>query len=165
MKRSHRAGTLAATAVCRRSGPLARRACPRRPRLNLDAFLSALNRDNDIGFAGDNADLTAQLGERVCPMLVEPGKNVASVASTVADNGISPGMASFFTGIAISMYCPQMMGSIGNGTFLNMLGAVTQQPPACAGWPACPGSTGASPGRAPLAGNQPRRPLRAGPLS
>ncbi len=30
-------------------------------------------------------------------------------------------MASFFTGIAISMYCPQMMGSIGNGTFLNML--------------------------------------------
>ena len=30
-------------------------------------------------------------------------------------------MAAFFTGIAISMYCPQMMGSIGNGTFLNML--------------------------------------------
>ena len=87
---------------------------------NNDAFLSALNRAN-IPLADNNADLTAQLGERVCPMLVEPGKNFASVASTVADNGISPGMASFFTGIAISMYCPQMMGSIGNGTFLNML--------------------------------------------
>ena len=43
------------------------------------------------------------------------------MATTVADNGINPGMASFFTGIAISMYCPQMMGSIGNGTFLNHL--------------------------------------------
>ena len=79
-----------------------------------DAFLSALNQAN-IPLANDNADLTAQFGERVCPMLVEPGKNFASVASTVADNGISPGMASFFTGIAISMYCPQMMGSIVTG--------------------------------------------------
>ena len=85
-----------------------------------DAFLSALNRAN-IPYADNNADLTAQLGERVCPMLVEPGKNFAQVATTVADNGINPGLASFFTGIAISMYCPQMMGSIGNGTFLNML--------------------------------------------
>ena len=85
-----------------------------------DAFLSALTR-NGIDFAGDNPDLTAQLGERVCPMLVEPGKSFAQVATTVADNGINPGMAAFFTGIAISMYCPQMMGSIGNGTFLNML--------------------------------------------
>lgn len=85
-----------------------------------DAFLSALTR-NGIDLAGDNPDLTAQLGERVCPMLVEPGKSFAEVATTVADNGISPGVASFFTGIAISMYCPQMMGSIGNGTFLNML--------------------------------------------
>ena len=32
-----------------------------------------------------------------------------------------PAWPSFFTGIAISMYCPQMMGSIGNGTFLNIL--------------------------------------------
>jgi hypothetical protein len=87
---------------------------------NDNAFLAALNRAN-IPYADDNADLTAQLGERVCPMLVEPGKNFAQVATTVADNGINPGLASFFTGIAISMYCPQMMGSIGNGTFLNML--------------------------------------------
>ncbi len=87
---------------------------------NHDAFLSALNRAG-IGYADNNPDLTAQLGERVCPMLVEPGKSFAQVATTVANNGINPGVASFFTGIAISMYCPQMMGSIGNGTFLNML--------------------------------------------
>ena len=90
------------------------------PDRDRDAFLSALTR-NGIDLAGDNPDLTAQLGERVCPMLVEPGKSFAEVATTIADNGISPGVASFFTGIAISMYCPQMMGSIGNGTFLNML--------------------------------------------
>jgi Protein of unknown function (DUF732) len=57
----------------------------------------------------------------VCPMLVEPGKSVASVYSRVANNGIPPEMAAFFTGIAISMYCPQMMSGLGNGTFLNWL--------------------------------------------
>jgi hypothetical protein len=101
---------------------------------NADAFLSAINRAN-IPYAANNADLTAQLGERVCPMLVEPGKSFAQVASTVADNGISPGMASFFTGIAISMYCPQMMGSIGNGTFLNALQGMQGMP----GVPRVPG--------------------------
>jgi hypothetical protein len=87
---------------------------------NGDSFLSALDRAG-IGYADDNPDLTAQLGERVCPMLVEPGKSFAQVATTVADYGIDPGLASFFTGIAISMYCPQLLGSIGNGTFLNSL--------------------------------------------
>ena len=94
---------------------------------NNDDFLSALNRAG-IGYADNNPDLTAQLGERVCPMLVEPGKSFAQVATTVADNGINPGMASFFTGIAISMYCPQMMGSIGNGTFLNALQGLQGMP-------------------------------------
>jgi hypothetical protein len=102
-----------------------------------DAFLSALN-NAGIGYADNNPDLTAQLGERVCPMLVEPGKNFAQVATTVADNGINPGLASFFTGIAIQMYCPQMMGSIGNGTFLNML----QQNQGLAGLVGLPGIPG-----------------------
>jgi uncharacterized protein DUF732 len=100
-----------------------------------DAFLSALSRAN-IPLAGNNPDLTAQLGQQVCPMLVEPGKSFAQVATTVANNGINPDLAAFFTGIAISMYCPQMMGSIGNGTFLNML----QQTPGL------PGVPGAMPG-------------------
>jgi hypothetical protein len=100
-----------------------------------DAFLNALN-GAGIGYNDPNA--TAALGERVCPMLVEPGKSLASIYSTVADNGISPGMASFFTGIAISMYCPQMMGSIGNGTFLNSLQGLQGIP----GIPAVPGVQG-----------------------
>jgi hypothetical protein len=99
-----------------------------------DSFLNAINRAG-IGYADNNPDLTAQLGEQVCPMLVEPGKSFAQVASSVANNGISPGMASFFTGIAISMYCPQMMGSIGNGTFLNTLQGMQGMP----GVPQVPG--------------------------
>jgi uncharacterized protein DUF732 len=81
-------------------------------------FLNALN-DAGIGY-GDAAS-TEKLGQSVCPMLVEPGKNLASVYSTVSNNGINPDMAAFFTGIAISMYCPSMMSGIGNGTFLNQL--------------------------------------------
>ncbi|HTI75390.1 MAG TPA: DUF732 domain-containing protein [Mycobacterium sp.] len=81
-------------------------------------FLGALS-NAGIGY-GDPTN-TEQLGQSICPMLVEPGKNMASIYSTVSNNGINPQMAAFFTGIAISMYCPSMMSSIGNGTFLNQL--------------------------------------------
>jgi hypothetical protein len=84
-------------------------------------FLDALNTAG-IGY-GDAAS-TEQLGKWICPMLVEPGKNVASIYSQVSNNGISPDMAAFFTGIAISMYCPQAMTSIGNGTILDSLGGL-----------------------------------------
>ncbi len=83
---------------------------------NGDSFLAALT-DAGIGF-NDPAS-TQQLGQSICPMLVEPGKSLASVYSTVSNNGINPDMAAFFTGIAISMYCPSMVTSLGNGTFLN----------------------------------------------
>ncbi|MFG1933905.1 DUF732 domain-containing protein [Mycobacterium sp. NPDC048908] len=83
-----------------------------------NSFLNALT-NAGIGFNDPSG--TEQLGQSICPMLVEPGKNLASVYSTVSHNGINPDMAAFFTGIAISMYCPSMMTSIGNGTFLNQL--------------------------------------------
>lgn len=81
-----------------------------------DSFLHALT---DAGVAYNDPAATEQLGQSICPMLVEPGKSLASVYSTVTNNGINPDMAAFFTGIAISMYCPSAMTSIGNGTFLN----------------------------------------------
>ena len=95
-------------------------------------FLSALS---SAGIGYNDPALTTELGKSVCPMLVEPGKNLASVYSTVANNGIPPAMASFFTGIAISMYCPQMMTSIGNGTFLQSLNGLQGLP----GIPSIPG--------------------------
>jgi Protein of unknown function (DUF732) len=87
------------------------------PTIDTD-FLSALT---DAGIDYNDAASTEQLGQSVCPMLVEPGKSLASVYSTVSNNGINPDVAAFFTGIAISMYCPSMMSSLGNGTILNSL--------------------------------------------
>jgi hypothetical protein len=83
-----------------------------------NSLLDALS-NAGIGY-GDPAS-AEQLGQSICPMLVEPGKSLASIYSTVSNNGINPDVAAFFTGIAISMYCPSMMSSIGNGTFLNQL--------------------------------------------
>ena len=83
-----------------------------------NSFLSALS---NAGIGYNDPAATTTLGESVCRMLVEPGKSFASVASSIGNNGISPDMAAFFTGIAISMYCPQLVGSLGNGTFLNFL--------------------------------------------
>jgi Protein of unknown function (DUF732) len=85
-----------------------------------DAFLSALS---SAGIDYGNPTDTVALGQSICPALVEPGKNFASVASSIRgnNNGISPAMASFFTGIAISMYCPSMINSIGDGTVLDQL--------------------------------------------
>ena len=80
-----------------------------------------LNAWNNAGIGYGDAASTEKLGQSVCPMLVEPGKNLASVYSTVSNNGINPDMAAFFTGIAISAYCPQMMTRIGNGTILESL--------------------------------------------
>jgi len=88
-----------------------------------NSFLSALTK---AGIGYNDPAATTALGQSVCPMLVEPGKSFASVYSTVTNNGINPDMAAFFTGIAISMYCPSMMSSLGNGTFLNFLRTLGQ---------------------------------------
>jgi hypothetical protein len=86
-----------------------------------NSFLGALT---NAGIGYNDPASTEQLGQSICPMLVEPGKNMASIYSTVSNNGINPAMASFFTGIAISMYCPSMMTGIGNGTLFNQLGGL-----------------------------------------
>jgi hypothetical protein len=88
-----------------------------------NSFLNALN---NAGIGYNDPGSAVQLGQEVCPMLVEPGKNFASVASQLRgnNNGISPEMASFFTGIAIQMYCPQMMSSISDGSILNSIGGL-----------------------------------------
>ena len=144
MKLLPKAGTTAVAAATIAAGVTL--AAPASADTTNDAFLSALNRAN-IPLADNNADLTARIGQQVCPMLVEPGKNFAQVATTVANNGINPDLAAFFTGIAISMYCPQMMGSIGNGTILNQLQGIQWLAgfagvPGVAGIPAIPGIHG-----------------------
>jgi len=72
-----------------------------------------------LGDAGvpipDVAD-PAALGQSVCPMLSQPGQNVADAAAKVADaSGMSLGPATMFTGLAISTFCPGVVSAIGDG--------------------------------------------------
>lgn len=85
------------------------------------SFLGALDR---AGVDYGDPAITTSVGQSVCPMLVEPGKSFASVASEVGavPGGVSPGMAAFFTGIAIQAYCPTFVSKLGDGSFLDLLG-------------------------------------------
>jgi hypothetical protein len=77
------------------------------------AFLTALN---NAGIGSTDPASAVALGQSICPMLSKPGQNTADVASTVADaTGMSFGGANMFTGIAIAMFCPAVVSSIGNG--------------------------------------------------
>lgn len=79
-----------------------------------DAFIGALA-DAGVGTA-DPAN-TVALGQSVCPMLAEPGQTAADVAATLAEAGGMPlGGAPMFTGIAITMFCPTAVSSIGSGS-------------------------------------------------
>jgi len=78
-----------------------------------DAFIAALT-EAGVG-AADPASAVA-LGQSICPMLAEPGQTAADAAAKVADaGGMSLGPATMFTGIAISMFCPSVVSSIGSG--------------------------------------------------
>jgi hypothetical protein len=81
-----------------------------------DQFLGALT-NAGVGYTDPGA--AAALGQSVCPMLAQPGGNVAGVASRMAGTGIPPNMAALFTSIAISMYCPSMLASFAGGNFMN----------------------------------------------
>ena len=81
-------------------------------------FLSQLA---GAGITYANPADTEALGQSICPMLVEPGKNFAAAVSRVRNNGISPDMAAFFAGIAIQAYCPSMISSIADGSVLDQL--------------------------------------------
>lgn len=78
-----------------------------------DQFLS------DLAGAGlgdiDPATATS-LGQQVCPMLAEPGQQVADVAADVSDTlGRPLGPATMFTGLAITMFCPGAVANLANG--------------------------------------------------
>ena len=79
-----------------------------------DEFLGALT---NAGIGSADPAAAVELGRSVCPMLSEPGQTAADVAATVADTGgMSLGPATMFTGLAISIFCPAMVSSIGNGS-------------------------------------------------
>lgn len=78
-----------------------------------DAFLSTLAHYR----LGDIDPATAmRVGQDVCPMLSEPGQDMANVAADVAsDLGRPLGPATMFTGLAISIFCPRAVGAMTDG--------------------------------------------------
>jgi hypothetical protein len=76
-------------------------------------FLSTLT---NSGLSGIDPSTAESVGQSVCPMLAEPGQNLANVAAQVSDALGKPlGPATMFTGLAISMFCPAAVTSMANG--------------------------------------------------
>ena len=57
----------------------------------------------------------ADFGRSMCPMLADPGQQMADTASTVADAGGMSLPGSGFAGLAISALCPSVMSGLANG--------------------------------------------------
>ena len=77
-----------------------------------DDFIDALNHAGvEFGEPGN----AMAVGQSICPMLAQPGGNLAAIAASVSHRGMSPQMARMFTTIAIQMYCPQEMANIAGG--------------------------------------------------
>ena len=98
---------------------------------NDDNFIDALNHAGvDFGEPGN----AMAVGQSVCPMLAQPGGNMAAVVASVSHRGMSPQMAKMFTTIAIQMYCPEEMANIASGNVHGL--------PQIPGMPGIPGLPG-----------------------
>lgn len=89
-----------------------------------DAFLAAIT---NAGITGLDPATAVSVGQQVCPMLAEPGQQMANVAADVSDAiGRPLGPATMFTGLAISLFCPGAVAAVGdriaNPVILPMLG-------------------------------------------
>ncbi len=88
-------------------------AAPAQADPSTDQFLSDLG---NMGLTGMDPAAATSLGQQVCPMLSQPGQDVADVAAQVADEMGRPlGPATMFTGLAISIFCPGAVASLANG--------------------------------------------------
>ena len=95
-----------------------------------DDFIDALSHAGiEYGEPGN----AMAVGQSICPMLAQPGGNIAAIVASVAHKGLSPQMAQMFTTIAIQMYCPQEMQNIANGNLS------LPQIPGMPGMPGMPG--------------------------
>ncbi len=78
-----------------------------------DVFLNSLA---DAGITGLDPATAADVGHQVCPMLAEPGQQMADVAGRVSESiGRPLGPATMFTGLAITLFCPGAVAAVANG--------------------------------------------------
>jgi hypothetical protein len=91
-----------------------------------DSITTVLN-SIGIGNSGPISTAIAQVGQSICPLLVQPGSNFASNATQLSGNGgLAPPIAGFLTGMAIQTECPAFITSIANG---NLTGAISPPVP------------------------------------
>jgi hypothetical protein len=84
-----------------------------------------------IGNNGPISSVIAQIGQSICPLLVQPGSNFASNATQMSGNGgLASPIAGFLAGQAIQAECPAFMTAIANGTMpFPLTGASTSGTP------------------------------------
>ena len=88
-------------------------AVPAQADAETDAFLNSLA---NAGITDVDPATAADVGREVCPMLAEPGQQMADVAGRVSESiGRPLGPATMFTGLAITLFCPSAVASVANG--------------------------------------------------
>jgi hypothetical protein len=97
-----------------------------------DAGDGGLLNDAGIGNNGAISQIIAQFATSLCPMLVQPGSQVVSTATTASGHGgLGSQLAGGVAGLAIQSQCPNFMTSLANGDFTvlsnaaSMLGMAT----------------------------------------
>lgn len=75
-------------------------------------MLNSVGIDNNGPTNGEIADM----GQSLCPMLVQPGSDVVGSASQISGNGgLAPPVAGLLAGMAIRAGCPGFMTSVADG--------------------------------------------------
>lgn len=120
------------------------------PRAHADIVGDALS-DVGIGNNGPVSNMIAEVGTSLCPLLVQPGSQMASTATQMSGQGgpIAPPLAGFATQVAIQTQCPSFMTSLANGNIPALMnGGLPVTPPGVpglSGLSGVPGLPGATP--------------------
>jgi hypothetical protein len=83
-----------------------------------DPETSQLLNDVGIGNGGAISQAIAQFATSLCPLLVQPGSQLASTATSATGNGgLGSQLAGGVAGLVIQSQCPNFMTSLANGDF------------------------------------------------
>jgi hypothetical protein len=109
-----------------------------------DSGTSALN-GIGIGNNGPVSTAIAGAGQSICPMLVQPGSTLASMATQMSGrDGLAPTIAGWVATMVIQTQCPGWMTSLANGQMPAGLDNLTNMAAPALGLPGA-GSTAALP--------------------
>jgi hypothetical protein len=85
-----------------------------------------------IGNNGPLSTAIAQVGQSICPLLVQPGSSVAANAIQASGNGgLAPTIGGAVAGLVIQSQCPNAMTQLANGNFgplMQLLGMANAAP-------------------------------------